>query len=54
MFDPADIGTRYDDPADASALQAGEPATLFALLKGLLIKMHELNERPDVVTAEAE
>ncbi len=36
-MDPADIGTRYDEPADISSIAAGQPATLFALLKALVL-----------------
>ncbi len=43
MFDPADIGTRFDPPATIDQLTTGTPtdgspsATLFSLLKGILL-----------------
>ncbi len=39
MLDPADIGTRFDEPADSANMQAGQGITLFALLKGVLLEL---------------
>lgn len=38
-MDPQDIGTRYDDPADAAVLEAGTQGKLFPLLKAILLEL---------------
>ena len=43
-MDPGDIGTRFDDPADIDALSAGQPATLFALLKLICLLLADLTD----------
>lgn len=40
------IGTPYDHPADPVAIGAGEGATLFALLKAILLKLAQLVDEP--------
>jgi len=45
VFDPKDIGTRFDPPATADQLATGTPTdgspppTLFSLLKGILLAL---------------
>ena len=47
MFDPATIGTPYDEPATAASLATGQPGTtLFALLKGILLMLTALADGP--------
>lgn len=43
------VGTPFDDPATPDNCGPGQPGvTIFALLKGILLQLADLNGRPDV------
>jgi hypothetical protein len=44
------LGTPYDEPAGEAALQQGQGATLFALLKGILQQQIIANQEPNAVS----